>query len=58
MEELAMSTSDDLKQAYRLIKRDQPEEARDFARLVAEPENVHAWWRFPMPDNQRGPPRK
>lgn len=41
-----MSTSDDLKQAYRLIKRDQPEEARAIIRpiLEAEPENVHAWW--------------
>lgn len=41
-----MSTSDDLKRAYRLIKRDQPEEARALIRpiLDAEPNNAHAWW--------------
>lgn len=41
-----MSTSEDLKRAYRLIKRDQPAEAQAIIRpiLGAEPENVHAWW--------------
>ena len=41
-----MSTSEDLKRAYRLIKRDQPEEAQAIIRpiLDADPANVHAWW--------------
>jgi hypothetical protein len=41
-----MSTSEDLKHAYRLIKRDQPEEAQAIIRpiLDADPTNVHAWW--------------
>ncbi len=41
-----MSTSEDLKHAYRLIKRDQSEEAQAIIRpiLDADPANVHAWW--------------
>jgi hypothetical protein len=43
---MEMSTSEDLKRAYRLIKRDQPEEAQAIIRpiLDADPANVHAWW--------------
>jgi hypothetical protein len=41
-----MSTADDLKRAYSLIKKDQPEDAQAIIRpiLAREPENVHAWW--------------
>ncbi len=41
-----MSTSEDLKRAYRAIKHDQPEEAQAIIRpiLEAEPNNAHAWW--------------
>jgi hypothetical protein len=41
-----MSTSEDLKRAYRMIKRDQPAEAQAIIRpiLDEDPANVHAWW--------------
>jgi hypothetical protein len=41
-----MSTSEDLKRAYRMIKRDQPAEAQAIIRpiLDADPANVNAWW--------------
>lgn len=42
-----MSTTRELlKEAYRLIRRDQPEMARDILRpiLEEEPDNAHAWW--------------
>ncbi len=40
------TTRELLKEAYRLIRRDQPELARDILRpiLEDEPENAHAWW--------------
>lgn len=40
------STREQLKEAYRLIRQDQPQEAQQLLRpiLDAEPENVHAWW--------------
>ncbi|MCD4685659.1 MAG: hypothetical protein K8S97_06970 [Anaerolineae bacterium] len=40
------TTRELLKEAYRLIRRDKPELARDILRpiLEDEPENAHAWW--------------
>lgn len=40
------TTRELLKEAYRLIRRDQPELARDILRpiLEDEPDNAHAWW--------------
>lgn len=40
------STREQLKEAYRLIRQDQPQEAQQLLRpiLDAEPQNVHAWW--------------
>lgn len=40
------STREQLKEVYRLIRQDQPQEAQQLLRLIldAEPQNVHAWW--------------
>ncbi len=40
------STREQLKEAYRLIRQDQPEAAQQILRpiLDQDPENVHAWW--------------
>ncbi len=40
------NTREQLKEAYRFIREDQPEQAQQIIRpiLDADPENVHAWW--------------